>query len=67
MNELTLGEKTYLSECIDRVSPELKEKSYELAGNFTRPQRARFLALTFKHNYEEAKEMLDNIIAFQTK
>lgn len=64
---LTLNERTYLSECIDKVSPDLKDKSYEIAGAFTRPQRSLFLSHFFKRNFEACKEMVENITSFQTK
>lgn len=63
---LTLSEKTYLSQVIDRYWPELKDDSYDIASAFTRPQRSKFLAHTFKQEIEIAREIIDNIKAFQT-
>ncbi len=63
---LTLSEKTYLSQVIDRYWPELKNTSYDIASAFTRPQRSKFIALTINQSFEEAKEMIENIKAFQT-
>ncbi len=64
--ELTLSEKTYLSEVIDLKFPEFKSKSYEIASAFTYPQRRLFLDSLFNKDYEKAKEIVENVVSFQT-
>ena len=40
---------------------------WELTEAFTSGQRRRFLALYFKKDHSEAKEMANQILTFQTK
>lgn len=65
MNELTLSECTYLSQIISRYFPEEKD-SYAIAEKFTRLQRGKFLSHYFHKENKEAREMIEQIKAFQT-
>lgn len=65
MDELTLGEKTYLSDIISKI-PGYSADAYEIASNFTRLQRGKFLMHYGRKEYGEAKEMVENVKAFKT-
>lgn len=64
---LTLSQKSYLAELISTYWKELDNKSYEIASEFTEPQRNLFLKLTRQGRLEEAKEIVENVLAFKTK
>jgi len=65
---LTLNERTYLMDILKKYFPERTgDDLYELTGAFTTGQRARFLALYFKKDHSEAKEMANQILSFQTR
>lgn len=64
MDELTLGEKTYLSNIIERFG--FKEP-YQIAEGFTRRQRGLFLKLYLGGEFVKAKDIIENVRAFNTK
>jgi len=63
---LTLNERTYLMDILKKYFPE-RNDLWELTEAFTSGQRRRFLALYFKKDHSEAKEMANQILTFQTK
>lgn len=60
MDELTLGEKDYLTSIILKYNRK-EENAYKIAEYFTRLQRGKFLRHYFQKEHEEAKNMIDNI------
>lgn len=65
MSELTLGERSYLAQVINKYFPEEKN-AYDIAEKFTRLQRGKFLAHYYNKENNEAREMIENIKTFQT-
>lgn len=66
MDNLTLGEKSYLTEIFIRYGIPGKQ-AYEVAEAFTKGQRSKFLYLHRANKREDAKDIINNVISFQTK
>ena len=63
MENLTLNQKTYLCEKLKPIYP--FEDFWGLAEVITPAQRTKLLALYYRHDYNEVKEVLENIKNFQ--
>lgn len=65
MPELTLGERSYLAQVINKYFPEEKN-AYDIAEKFTKLQRGKFLAHYYNKENKEAREMIEQIKNYQT-
>ena len=61
---MTLNERSYLLNILEKYSD--RKDLWDLTDRITDAQRKRFLALYFNHKTDELKEMLENVIAFQS-
>ena len=61
---MTLGEKSFLAEVINKYYP-TEERAYEIAEHFSDQQRKYFLALYYNKKHAEAKAVIENVKALQ--